>query len=334
MLCCLIDATNTSRLCAMLRHLIHFPTTNKVLDEIANAQMVMCESLEMSLSQTLEAFAGAEFQEAHRLRDEADVLTEAAEESLAKYLHGRHQERSNTEDQISKAMQVASNQFGAALKGFAAARSASGVGSGGATSSSDDVNGGDAGGGSSTATMPRPNTPSRKHRAGGLRRSRSSNADEDPTVAHAVAAANLRQNLEQIRLAQANAELKRFQLLKKLDSLKVRLFIDAFFALVHVSFISVSHILTVTTPTVTLLRRPERTLSSARVSWPHCSASEPTLAIALTLFKASPRSLANFKISKQHRGRSLTSRRESGSERRRACPRPQVKLALPPPMPV
>ena len=221
-----------------------YVSQNKVLDEIANAQMVMCESLEMSLSQTLEAFAGAEFQEAHRLRDEADVLTEAAEESLAKYLHGRHQERSNTEDQISKAMQVASNQFGAALKGFAAARSASGVGGGGATSSSDDGDGGGAGGGSSTATTPRPNTPSRKHRAGGLRRSRSSNADEDPTVAHAVAAANLRQNLEQIRLAQANAELKRFQLLKKLDSLKVRLFIDAFLALVHVSFISVSHILT------------------------------------------------------------------------------------------
>ena len=313
---------------------LSYNNTKKVLDEIANAQMVMCESLEMSLSQTLEAFAGAEFQEAHRLRDEADVLTEAAEESLAKYLHGRHQERSNTEDQISKAMQVASNQFGAALKGFAAARSASGVGGGAGTSSDDGDGGGSgAGGGSSTATTPRPNTPSRKHRAGGLRRSRSSNADEDPTVAHAVAAANLRQNLEQIRLAQANAELKRFQLLKKLDSLKVRLFIDAFLALVYVSFISVSHILTVTTPTVTLLRRPERTLSSARVSWPHCSASEPTLAIALTLFKASLRSLANFKISRQHRGRSSTSRRESGPERRRACPRPQVKLALPPPMP-
>lgn len=236
-------------------NLIQSPTTTqkKVLDEIANAQMVMCESLEMSLSQTLEAFAGAEFQEAHRLRDEADVLTEAAEESLAKYLHGRHQERSNTEDQISKAMQVASNQFGAALKGFAAARSASGVGGGGATSSPDDGDGGGAGGGSSTATTPRPNTPSRKHRAGGLRRSRSSNADDDPTVAHAVAAANLRQNLEQIRLAQANAELKRFQLLKKLDSLKVRLFIDAFFALVYtcISFISVS--LKLTSPRQLLL---------------------------------------------------------------------------------
>ena len=58
-----------------------------------------------------------------------------------------------------------------------------------------------------------------------------------------MAAAGLRLNLEEIRVAQANAELKRFQLLKKLDSLKVRLFIDAFFALVHISFISVSHIL-------------------------------------------------------------------------------------------
>lgn len=180
-------------------------TRKKVLDEIANAQMVMCESLEVSLSQTLEAFAGAEFQEAHRLRDEADVLTEAAEESFAKYLHGRHQERSNTEEQISKAMQVASTQFGAALKGFA--RSGSGVGSE------------DGGSGAGSAA---PGTP-RKHRSGGLRRSKSTNPDEDPAVAHAAAAANLRQNLEQIRLAQANAELKRFQLLKKLDSLKVSL---------------------------------------------------------------------------------------------------------------
>lgn len=182
-----------------------FLTCQKVLDEIANAQMVMCESLEVSLSQTLEAFAGAEFQEAHRLRDEADVLTEAAEESFAKYLHGRHQERSNTEEQISKAMQVASNQFGAALKGFA--RSGSGVGS-------------DEGG--SGAGSAAPGTP-RKHRSGGLRRSKSTNPDEDPAVAHAAAAANLRQNLEQIRLAQANAEMKRFQLLKKLDSLKVKM---------------------------------------------------------------------------------------------------------------
>ena len=230
----------------------------KVLDEIANAQMVMCESLEVSLSQTLEAFAGAEFQETHRLRDEADVLTEEAEESFAKYLHGRHQERSNTEEQISKAMQVASNQFGAALKGFAAFRSASGVGGGGGTSSDDgDGGGGGAGGSGSAATTPRPNTPSRKHRSGGLRRSRSTNADEDPTVAHAVAAANLRQNLEQIRLAQANAELKRFQLLKKLDSLKVRV------SLVYLSFRTMLYLFLfwhISQP-LAPQRRPERTLS-------------------------------------------------------------------------
>ena len=187
------------------------------MDEIANAQMVMCEALEVSLSQTLEAFAGTEFQEAHRLRDEADVLTEAAEESFAKYLHGRHQERSNTEEQISKAMQVASTQFGAALKGFG--RSGSGVGADDNNGSGSGVGGGGAAG---------PGTPGRKHRSGGLRRSKSTNPDEDPAVAHAAAAANLRQNLEQIRLAQGNAELKRFQLLKKLDSLKVSCWLDFF----------------------------------------------------------------------------------------------------------
>jgi hypothetical protein len=37
----------------------------------------------------------------------------------------------------------------------------------------------------------------------------------------AAYAANLRQNLEEIRLGQANSELKRFQLLKHLDSLRV-----------------------------------------------------------------------------------------------------------------
>ena len=193
------------------------------MDEIANAQMVMCEALEVSLSQTLEAFAGTEFQEAHRLRDEADVLTEAAEESFAKYLHGRHQERSNTEEQISKAMQVASTQFGAALKGFG--RSGSGVGA-------EDNNGSGGVGGGGTG----PGTPSRKHRSGGLRRSKSTNPDEDPAVAHAAAAANLRQNLEQIRLAQANAELKRFQLLKKLDSLKVSscfFFLDCLYEILY-----------------------------------------------------------------------------------------------------
>ena len=39
----------------------------------------MCECLEVSLSQTLEAFADVEFNEASHLRSEADALTESAE---------------------------------------------------------------------------------------------------------------------------------------------------------------------------------------------------------------------------------------------------------------
>ena len=40
-------------------------------------------------------------------------------------------------------------------------------------------------------------------------------------VDKALFAANLRQNLEEVRLGQANSELKRFQLLKHLDALRV-----------------------------------------------------------------------------------------------------------------
>ena len=47
-------------------------------------------------------------------------------------------------------------------------------------------------------------------------------AEADPAIVVATTTANLRLNLEQIRLAQANAELKRFQLLKQLINIKVR----------------------------------------------------------------------------------------------------------------
>ena len=67
-----------------------------------------------------------------------------------------------------------------------------------------------------------PTASQKEHRTGGLRRAKSSASDKDPAAAQAVAAASLKQNLEHIRLAQVSAELKRFQLLKKLDSLKTR----------------------------------------------------------------------------------------------------------------
>merc|ERR1712157_404600 len=55
-----------------------------------------------------------------------------------------------------------------------------------------------------------------------MSRNKEEEVDKDPSLATAEAAANLRHNLEQIRLTQANAELKRFQLLRRLDSIKSR----------------------------------------------------------------------------------------------------------------
>ena len=67
----------------------------EILDEVADAQVSMCQSLEASLSLSLEAFAGVELNEATRLRSEADVMSENAESSFSKYMHGRHTERAN-----------------------------------------------------------------------------------------------------------------------------------------------------------------------------------------------------------------------------------------------
>eukprot|EP00579_Thalassiosira_antarctica_P017590 CAMPEP_0201928000 /NCGR_PEP_ID=MMETSP0903-20130614/19951_1 /ASSEMBLY_ACC=CAM_ASM_000552 /TAXON_ID=420261 /ORGANISM="Thalassiosira antarctica, Strain CCMP982" /LENGTH=289 /DNA_ID=CAMNT_0048466345 /DNA_START=79 /DNA_END=945 /DNA_ORIENTATION=+ len=59
----------------------------EILDEVADAQVSMCQSLEASLSLSLEAFAGVELNEATRLRSEADVMSENAESSFSKYMH-------------------------------------------------------------------------------------------------------------------------------------------------------------------------------------------------------------------------------------------------------
>ena len=67
----------------------------EILDEVADAQVSMCQSLEASLSLSLEAFAGVELNEATRLRTEADVMADNAESSFSKYMHGRHSERAN-----------------------------------------------------------------------------------------------------------------------------------------------------------------------------------------------------------------------------------------------
>ncbi|KAL7545384.1 hypothetical protein ACHAWF_008735 [Thalassiosira exigua] len=220
----------------------------EILDEVADAQVSMCQSLEASLSLSLEAFAGVELNEATRLRSEADALGDNAEGTLGRYLHGRHAERAHLAggrdgggggglgvDALDQRDFVASwnklsDHVGSQFKGWNRATSAE--------SSGTDGSGGDgSGGGKEGAKEPgrrlknlRDKMVGNKGGPGGGGSARTGEGDapdappaeRDPSLATAEAAANLRHNLEQVRLAQANAELKRFQLLRRLDSIKTR----------------------------------------------------------------------------------------------------------------
>jgi len=173
----------------------------EVLDEVADAQVQMCESLEASLSLSLEAFAGTELKEAIQLRGEAEQMTDGAESAFSKYLHGRHSpSATSAEEQLqnvattswNKLSDQVGSQFGSTFKSWGR-----------------------------TGSDGLPNDKVSALRSGRDRGNKASN-EKDSATAQAAAAANLRLNLEQIRLAQANAELKRFQLLRRLDSLKTR----------------------------------------------------------------------------------------------------------------
>ncbi|KAL7544128.1 hypothetical protein ACHAXR_013522 [Thalassiosira sp. AJA248-18] len=206
----------------------------EILDEVADAQVSMCQSLEASLSLSLEAFAGVELNEATRLRSEADVMSENAEGSFSRYMHGRHTERANmvggmggdgigtsmTMDALDQQNFVTSwnklsDHVGSQFKSWN--RSASMESSGHNSSGSGD--GGNDQGGLTTGKEPGRRLKNLRDR---INRGKDDEHEKDPALATAEAAANLRHNLEQIRLTQANAELKRFQLLRRLDSIKTR----------------------------------------------------------------------------------------------------------------
>ena len=201
----------------------------EILDEVADAQVSMCQSLEASLSLSLEAFAGIELNEANRLRSELDVMSDNAESSFSKYMHGRHSERANMAggsgggDGIGMAMSMdaleeqnlvaawnkLSDHVGSQFKNWNRGTSATSDESGGTNSSGD----------SNVAAKGAKIGSKLRER---MQRSKEEEPEKDPALATAEAAANLRHNLEQIRLAQANAELKRFQLLRRLESIKTR----------------------------------------------------------------------------------------------------------------
>ena len=166
-----------------------------VLDEIADAQMLMCESLEASLSLSLEAFIGTELQQATKLKNEAEEMTESAEAAFAKYLHGKNAQNSSPSTDSEQSSSAVSSSWNKISEGVGNQLGRIGI---------------------STASSGEGSPRRGKGRANGSDKT----AKNDP-VDKAIFAANLKQNLEEIRLEQANSELKRFQLLKHLDALKV-----------------------------------------------------------------------------------------------------------------
>lgn len=166
-----------------------------MLDEIAEAQMQMCQSFEMTLVNSLEHFADTELDTAKSLKNAAEESTETAEQLLAKYLNGKHAAALSSADAEgggNEAWNKFSEQVGNHGNGFLSRFSNRGK-----TNLSQGRN----------VRGPPPRTAS---------------GQEDPVAQMAATAANLRLTLEQVRLAQATAELKRFQLLKHIVAHKQR----------------------------------------------------------------------------------------------------------------
>ncbi|KAL3916084.1 MAG: hypothetical protein SGILL_005341 [Bacillariaceae sp.] len=155
----------------------------------------MCQSFEMTLVNALEHFADTELDAAKSLRSSADQSSESAEQVLAKYLNGRHAAALSTGDSeggSNEAWNKFSEQVGNHGGNFLSRFSNRGK-----TNLSQGRN----------VRNPPPRSPS---------------GTEDPVAQAAATAATLRLTLEQVRLAQATAELKRFQLLKHIVAHKQR----------------------------------------------------------------------------------------------------------------
>jgi len=170
-----------------------------MLEEVADAQTQMCQSFEATMTASLEHFADAEYGTVQTLKESAEKSTETADQLMAKLLNGRHaaalnslpKEADGGNDAWNKFSEQVGNHGNGLLSRF---RKKEG---GLKTNLSQGLS-------SVTLTRPLSSTP------------------EDPITAAAAATANMRQTLEQVRLAQAQAELKRFQLLRHIVSNKQR----------------------------------------------------------------------------------------------------------------
>lgn len=167
-----------------------------MLEEVSQAQLQMCQSFEVTLVSSLEHFADIEYQTAKSLKDTAEKSTDSAEQLLGKYLNGRHaaalssKEAEGSNDAWNKFSEQVGNHGSSFLSRFSGRNKKE----------------------AKTNLSQGRNTVSSKTTAN----------SEDPVVQAAASAANMRLTLEQVRLAQATAELKRFQLLRHINHHKQR----------------------------------------------------------------------------------------------------------------
>lgn len=169
-----------------------------MLEEIATAQMNMVNVFDSTLGMSLEAFAGTELMTVNMLKQEAEQTTETSENMFFKYINGKNAAGTlglfGSDDapgsaQDPKQKHTSSSMLSSKFKNWRSKGS---------------------------------NEQSRKKEGKRMDAIGNPNNPEDSTLAMATTAANLRLTLEQIRLQQASAELKRFQLLKHLVGIKHR----------------------------------------------------------------------------------------------------------------
>lgn len=164
----------------------------EMLEEISEAQTHMTRSFEATMVSALEEFASNEYKSALNLNESSVKATASADELLAKYLNGRHAAALSTTDGGGN---VAWNKFNQQVENHG------------------------------TSFLSRFQNRNKKDSKPGFTRNASPQTKElsdNPAVQIATTAANLRLTLEQVRLAQATAELKRFQLLKHIVAHKQR----------------------------------------------------------------------------------------------------------------
>jgi len=144
-----------------------------LVDEIAEAQINLCRTLESTLGDTFEAFVNSELQTVNILSHEATAATETAESLYSKYITAKspNLEGTNSKDKDGPGFMRAAWAGRGRSRGSNAGRGAGGA---------------------------------------------------EDTLTRATLAADLRVQLDQIRLAQTDAEVKRFQLMKHLIDLKHR----------------------------------------------------------------------------------------------------------------